>query len=224
MTKQQVLAHIKEIGIIPALRVSSADDALFAAEAVAGGGIPIVEVTMTVPGALNVIRELTRQNPDLVVGAGTLLDEEIAHRCLDEGASFLTSPGFDREIVEFGLKRDVAVIPGALTPTEVLTAWRAGSDFVKIFPCSQVGGPSYIKALVAPFAQVPLVAAGGVNQQTVADFIDAGAAAVGIGANLIQPDAIHAREPEWIRQLARRFVKLVREARLVREGRSRGIT
>jgi 2-dehydro-3-deoxyphosphogluconate aldolase/(4S)-4-hydroxy-2-oxoglutarate aldolase len=224
MTKEEVLARIKEIGIIPAIRLSAAEDALFAAAAVASGGIPIVEVTMTVPGGVKVIQELTRQNPEMIVGAGTLFDVDIAHRCLDAGALFLTSPGFDREIVEFGLKRKVAVMPGALTPTEVMMAWKAGSDFVKIFPCSQVGGPSYIKALAAPFAQVPLIAAGGVNQHTVADFIEAGAAAVGIGANLIQPDAIHSREPDWIRQLARRFAKLVRDARAVRDARGHGKT
>jgi 2-dehydro-3-deoxyphosphogluconate aldolase/(4S)-4-hydroxy-2-oxoglutarate aldolase len=222
MTKQEVLTRIREIGIIPAVRLSSAEDALFAAEAVASGGIPIVEVTMTVPGALKAIEELTRQSPEIIVGAGTLFDVEMAHRCLDAGAAFLTSPGFDPEIVEFGLKRGVAVIPGALTPTEVVTAWKAGSDFVKVFPCSLVGGPKYITALRGPFPQIPLIAAGGVTQQTVADFVVAGAAAVGIGANLIQPDAIHAREPDWIRLLARRFVKLVKDAQVVRDVRGHG--
>ena len=213
MTKTEIRARIEEIGIIPAVRLSSAEDALFAAAAVASGGVPIVEVTMTVPGAIRVIQELTRQNPHMVVGAGTLFDVEMAHRCLDSGAAFLTSPGLDLEIVEYGVKRGVVVIPGALTPTEVTAAWKAGADFVKVFPCSQVGGPNYIKALKAPFSQVPLIAAGGVNQQTVSDFILAGASAIGIGANLIQPDAIFSREPDWIRHLAARFVKLVTEAR-----------
>jgi len=223
MTKKEVVARIKEIGIIPSVRLSSAEDALFAAGAVARGGIPIVEVTMTVPGALEAIQELSRQSPEIIVGAGSVFDAEIARRCLDAGAAFLTSPGFDREIVEFGLQRGVAVIPGALTPTEVLTAWKAGSDFVKIFPCSQMGGPHYITALRGPFPQIPLIAAGGVTQQTAADFIVAGAAAVGIGANLIKSDAIHAREPDWIRLLAQRFVKLVKDAQAVRDVRGHGL-
>jgi 2-dehydro-3-deoxyphosphogluconate aldolase/(4S)-4-hydroxy-2-oxoglutarate aldolase len=222
MTKQEVVARIKEIGILPSVRLSSAEDAVFAAEAVASGGIPIVEVTMTVPGAIQAIEELARQNPAILIGAGTVFDVEMARRCLDAGATYLTSPGFDRDVVEFGKKSEVTVIPGALTPTEVLTAWKAGADFVKIFPCSQMGGAHYIAALRGPFPHVPLIAAGGVTQQTAADFIVAGAAAVGIGANLIQPDAIYAREPDWIRLLARRFAKLVKDAQALRDVRGHG--
>ena len=150
MNRTETRARIEEIGIIPAVRLSSAEDALFAAAAVSSGGVPIVEVTMTVPGAVRVIQELARQNAQMIVGAGTLSDVEMAHRCVDAGAAFLTSPGLDLEIVEYGLKRGVVVIPGALTPTEVTAGWKAGADFVKIFPCSQVGGPSYIKALKGP--------------------------------------------------------------------------
>jgi len=218
MTKADVRQRIEEAGIVPAVRLSSAEDALFAAEAVASGGIPIVEVTMTVPGALRVIEELTRQSPGMIVGAGTVLDLETAHRCIDAGAGFITSPGLDINIVECALKRDVVAFPGALTPTEVISAWKAGSDFVKIFPCTHVGGPGYIKALKGPLPQVSLFAAGGVTQQTIADFILAGATGVGIGANLIAPDAIHSREPDWIRHLARRFVKLVKDARQAARG------
>lgn len=213
MTKSEVRARIKEIGIIPSLRLYSAEDAMFAAEAVAGGGIPIVEVTMTVPDGTKVIQELTKRNPGMIVGAGTLFDAGMAQRCIDAGASFLTSTGLDLEILELGLKRDVVVFPGALTPSEVMTAWKAGSDFVKIFPCSQVGGASYIKALKGPFAQVPLIASGGVNQQTIAEFILAGAEAVGIGANLIQVEAIDRREPGWIKELAHRYLALLNQAR-----------
>jgi 2-dehydro-3-deoxyphosphogluconate aldolase/(4S)-4-hydroxy-2-oxoglutarate aldolase len=151
----------------------------------------------------------------MVVGAGTVIDAEIAHQCLDAGAAFITSPGLDLSMVECGLKRGAVVFPGALTPTEVMTATKAGADFVKIFPCAQVGGPHYIKALKGPFPMVSLIAAGGVNQQTVGDFIHAGACAVGIGANLIAPEAIHGREQDWIRHLAQRFVKLVKNARRV---------
>jgi 2-dehydro-3-deoxyphosphogluconate aldolase / (4S)-4-hydroxy-2-oxoglutarate aldolase len=213
MTKREVLARIEESGVIPSLRLHSAEDALFAAEALADGGIPIVEIPLTVPGATGVIQDLAKRRPDIVAGAGTVFDLEAAERCLDAGAAFLTSPGLDVSVVELGVKRGVAMLPGALTPTEVIMAWKAGGDLVKIFPCAQVGGPSYIKALKAPFPDVPLVASGGVNQQTVAEFFLAGAVAVGIGANLIQPEAIHRREPGWIKQLAQRFLSLVRQGR-----------
>jgi 2-dehydro-3-deoxyphosphogluconate aldolase/(4S)-4-hydroxy-2-oxoglutarate aldolase len=213
MTKDQVRARIEEIGIIPVVRSSTAEDALFAAEAVSSAGIPIVEVTMTVPGAIEVMSELARQSPQMIVGAGTVFDVDAAHRCLDAGAAFLTTPGLDLEIVDFALKRGVVVIPGALTPSEVMLAWKAGSDFVKVFPCAQVGGASYIRALKGPFPQVPLIASGGVNQQTVADFIRAGAVAVGIGRDLIQPRAIRDRERNWIRELAHRYVQMVKQAR-----------
>jgi 2-dehydro-3-deoxyphosphogluconate aldolase/(4S)-4-hydroxy-2-oxoglutarate aldolase len=213
MNRDEVRAKIEEIGIIPALRVSSADDALFAAEAVSNAGIPIVEVTMTVPGAMHVIHELVRVNPGMVVGAGTVLDIMAARRCLDAGVSFLTSTGLDLEVVAFAQKAGVVVFPGVLTPTEVIAAWKAGSDFVKIFPCAQVGGPDYIKALKAPFPELRLVASGGVTQTTAADFIHAGAVALGIGQNLIPPEAIQRRERDWIRELGHRFVRMVQETR-----------
>jgi len=218
VTKSKVRARIEELGIIPSVRSYSAEDALFAAEAVASGGIPVVEVPMTIPGAVQVIEELVRSNPQMIVGAGTLFEVELAQRCADAGALFLTSTGLDLEIVEFGLKHGMVVLPGALTPTEVRTAFKAGADFVKIFPCSQVGGPSYIKALKAPFPQVPLIASGGVNQQTVAAFIHAGAVAVGIGENLIPREAVNRREPGWVHQLAHRYLNLVRQARLELRG------
>jgi len=213
MNKEHVRARIKEIGIIPAVRLYSAEDALFAADAVRSGGVPIVEVTMTVPGAVKVILELARQSADIIVGAGTVLDVDTAHRCLDAGASFITSTGFDPELVEFALKSDVVVFPGACTPTEILAAWREGSDFVKVFPCSAMGGAGYIRALKGPFPQIPMIASGGVNQQTAGDFILAGAEAIGIGRDLIHQDAIRRREAGWIQELARRYVRMVNEAR-----------
>jgi 2-dehydro-3-deoxyphosphogluconate aldolase / (4S)-4-hydroxy-2-oxoglutarate aldolase len=218
MKREEIRARIAEIGVIPGVRLSSAEDALFASEAVCAAGIPIVEVTMTVPGAVKVIYELARQNPDVIVGAGTLFDVGSAHRCLDAGARFLTSTGLDIEIVRFAAARDVVVFPGALTPTEVMTAWKAGSDFVKIFPCAQVGGPSYIRALKGPFPDIPLIASGGVNQQTAADFIRAGAVALGIGGDLIHRDAIKRRDRGWIIELARRYVTLVGQARNLVKG------
>jgi 2-dehydro-3-deoxyphosphogluconate aldolase/(4S)-4-hydroxy-2-oxoglutarate aldolase len=213
MKREAICARIEEVGIIPAIRLSSAEDALFAAEAVASAGIPIVEVTMTIPGATKVIYELARGNPEMIVGAGTVLDIETAQQCLDAGARFITSTGLDLEIVEFARRKEVVVFPGALTPTEVITAWRAGSDFVKIFPCTQVGGPGYIKALKAPFPKLRLIASGGVTQNTAEDFILAGAVALGIGQNLVQPQAIQNRERDWIRELARRFLRIVADAR-----------
>ncbi len=213
MNRKEVRARIEEIGIIPAIRVSSPEEALLAAEAVASGGIPIVEVTMTVPDAAGVIAVLTKQRPELVIGAGTVLDVETAVRCLDAGANFLTSPGLDLDIVEFAHRRDTVVFPGALTPSEVMAARKAGCDFVKIFPCSQLGGPSYIKAIKAPFPKVPLIASGGVNERNVADFILAGAAAVGVGGHLIPRRAIELRQPHRIHELAARFVKALKAAR-----------
>jgi 2-dehydro-3-deoxyphosphogluconate aldolase/(4S)-4-hydroxy-2-oxoglutarate aldolase len=213
MTREEIRARIVEIGIIPAVRVYSESEALFAAEAVCGGGIPIVEVTMTIPGAVRIIGELTRHNTGVIVGAGTLCDVETAVRCLDAGAGFLTSPGLDLEIVEFALKQGVVVLPGALTPSEVMAAWKAGADFVKVFPCSQVGGPDYIRTLKAPFPQIPLIAAGGVNQKNAADYILAGALALGIGQHLIHQNAIKRRERERIHELARRYTSMVSDAR-----------
>jgi len=221
MTREEVRARIEEIAIIPAIRVSSAQDALFAADAVSEGAIPIVEVTMTVPGAIDVIRELTRQHPGLIVGAGTLFHVETARRCLDAGAGFLTTPGLDLEIVNFALGREVVVLPGALTPTEIMTAWKAGSDFVKVFPCFANGGPAYIQALKGPFSEVPLIASGGVNQTNAVDFIRAGAMALGIGRDLIHQDAIRRRERGWITELARRYTKMVAEARSIERGAER---
>jgi len=206
-----------EIGIIPAIRVSTAEDALFAAEAVSESAIPIVEVTMTVPGAVEVIRELTRHHPGVLVGAGTLFRVDTARRCLDAGAGFLTMPGLDFEIVNFALGRGVVVLPGALTPTEITAAWKAGSDFVKVFPCFANGGPSYIQALKGPFSEVPLIATGGVNQMNARDFIRAGAVALGIGRDLIHQDAIKRRERGWITELARRYIKIVADARSIQK-------
>jgi 2-dehydro-3-deoxyphosphogluconate aldolase / (4S)-4-hydroxy-2-oxoglutarate aldolase len=213
MTRETVRANIAEVGIIPGVRLSSAEDARFAAEVIYSSGIPIVEVTMTVPGAVAVIAQLAKQNSALIVGAGTVFDVETAQKCLDAGASFITTPGPDREIVDFAVKHGTVVFPGACTPGEVTAMWKAGSDFVKIFPCSAMGGPGYIRALKAPFPKVPLIASGGVNQENAGDFIRAGAMALGIGRDLIHPDAIKRREDGWIRELSRRYLSMVKQAR-----------
>ena len=213
MQKEEVRARLEEIGIIPVIRVSSAEEACFAAAAVAGGGIPVVEVTMTMPGATEVISHLVRSAPEMIVGAGSVLDKEMARSCVGEGAKFLTSEGFDLEVVEFAVKEGVVVFPGALTPTEVITAWKACSDFVKVFPCAQLGGESYIRALKVALPHVPLIAAGGVNQMTASNLIVAGAAALGVGRELIPKEAIQQRRAGWIHELARRFLGLVKNAR-----------
>jgi len=213
MNKETIRARIEEIGIIPAIRLSSANDALFAVKAVAECGIPIAEITMTVPGAIELIAEIVRDRPELIVGAGTVVNTETARRCLDAGAMFLSSPGLDLEVVEFAVKQNVVVLPGALTPSEIMAAWKAGADMVKVFPCSRLGGASYINALKSPFPHIPLIASGGVTQGNIADFILAGAAAVGIGRDLINREAVRRRELDWIRELAGRFLQIVKRAR-----------
>ncbi len=215
MTRQNVRARIEEIGLIPAVRAASAEDALFAAQSLLRGGINVVEMTITIPGAFEVIEELRRTNPDLIVGAGTVLYLDTAQHCLDAGAAFLTGPGLDPQILEFGAKNNTLVIPGALTPTEVATASRAGAELVKIFPCAQMGGPGYIKALRAPFPHIALIASGGVNQQTASDFIRAGAVALGVGEHLIPTEAVHRRKADWIRELCGRFLAAVKDARSI---------
>ena len=219
MTREQIRARIQEIGIIPGIRVSSPDDALFAAEVMCTHGIPIVEVTMTIPGALEVIEQLTRRYPEMIVGAGSIWHVEMARSCAEAGAKFLTSPGLDVNLIYFAVGRGLVVFPGVLTPSEIMAAWKAGPDFLKIFPCARVGGPEYIKTLRAPFPDIPMIASGGVNQQTAADFIVAGAVALGIGNQLIPPKSIHERQAHRLGELARRFVSIVKEARLPAEER-----
>ena len=215
MEKQDVRNRIIEIGIVPVVRALSSREACMAAEAVCEGGIPIVEITMTVPGAVEVIRELVRNcAPDVLIGAGTVLNAEAARRCLDAGAQFLVSPGLNLQVVELAVREGKLMMAGALTPTEVITAWEAGSDFVKVFPCGQVGGAKYIKALRGPFPQVPLVPTGGVNLNTAAELIEAGAAALGVGGELVQADALKSNKPEVIVENARKFLAIVKQARV----------
>jgi len=213
VTKNDVRSRIEQIGIIPSVRVSSAEDAMFAAEAVYRGGIPIVEVTLTVPGAMEVITHLVKNAPEMIVGAGSVLDVVTARLCLKAGAKFLTSDGIDLDVVKFAVQENVVIFPGALTPTDVIAARKAGSDLIKIVPCGQVGGDSYIRALKAMFPSVPLIAAGGVNQKTAYGFILAGATALGIGKELVSREAIHLRQAERIRTLADRFLGFVNDAR-----------
>ena len=213
MNKEQVRARIEEIGIIPAVRVFSAEEARFAAEAVYRAGLPIAEITMTVPGALDVIASLARDFPEMVVGAGTVLDMDTARRCLDAGAHFLTSTGLELGVVELAVHAGVVAMPGALTPTEIITAWKSGADFVKVFPCAPLGGDTYIRALKVAMPQIRLIAGGGVKQQTAGHYIAAGASAIGVGKELITHEAVRMRKAEWILELAHRFLSIVKNTR-----------
>ena len=214
MDKQQIRDRIMEIGIIPVVRAASPREARIAADAVCEGGIPIVEITMTVPGAVDVIRELTKGGTSgILVGAGTVLNAEAARRCLDAGAQFLVSPGLNIQTIELAKREGTLMMAGALTPTEVITAWEAGSDFVKVFPCGNVGGAKYIKALKGPLPQIPLVPTGGVNLMTAAEFIAAGAVALGIGGELVSAEALKANKAEIIVENARKFLAIVKQAR-----------
>jgi 2-dehydro-3-deoxyphosphogluconate aldolase/(4S)-4-hydroxy-2-oxoglutarate aldolase len=191
--------------------------ARFAAETVYSSGIPVVEITLTIPGALDVIDDLAKRFPDMAVGAGTVLDEESAELCIDAGARFLTSPGFVPEVVAFANRVNVVVLPGALTPTEIIAAWKAGSDLIKIFPTGHIGGIQYVRALKVPLPQIPLIASGGVNQLTAFDYIQAGATAIGLGGELLPKEALHFLQVDRIHELASRFLGLVRDARALRD-------
>jgi 2-dehydro-3-deoxyphosphogluconate aldolase/(4S)-4-hydroxy-2-oxoglutarate aldolase len=214
MDKQKVRERIMEIGIVPVVRASSADQACIAAEAVRLGGIPIVEITMTVPGAVELIRELVKNcGSEVLIGAGTILNADAARRCIDAGAEFLVSPGLNLETVALAAREGKLMMAGALTPTEVMAAWDAGADFIKIFPCGQVGGAKYIKALKGPFPQIPFIPTGGVNLNTAAEFLEAGSVALGIGGELVQAEALKTNKPEIIAENARKFLAIVKHTR-----------
>ena len=215
MTKLEVIQRIRDIGVIPVVRASSAEEAIQVVDAIKAGGVSLLEITMTVPGAIQVIEQLAKRFGDeAIVGAGTVLDPEIARACIDVGARFVVSPALNLETIALCRRQDVAVMPGALTPTEIVTAWNAGADFVKVFPCGALGGAGYIKSLKAPLPQIELVPTGGVTLATAATFIQAGAAAIGVGADLVDVKAIRAGHPEKVTAAARAYVEAVRSARM----------
>ena len=215
MNKADVIKTIKDTGIIPVVRAASSDEAMRAIDAIREGGISVLEITMTVPGAVGVIEEVSkRYGSEAVVGAGTVLDSETARACILAGASFVVSPSLNTETIATCLRYGIAVMPGALSPTEVVQAWTAGCDFVKVFPAGAVGGASYIKALKAPLPHIELVPTGGVSLKTAADFIKAGASALGVGADLVDLKAISEGQHAIITERARQFLDIVREARL----------
>lgn len=213
MKKDEACGRIADTGIIPVVRASSPELALAASRAVAAGGISVVEITMTVPGAVGLISEISRSLPEILIGAGTVLDAQTARDCLDAGAQFLVSPGFDPETVALAIREGVLMMAGALTPTEVIGAWRAGVDFVKIFPCGNVGGPSYIKALKSALPQIPMVPTGGVNLTTAAAFLEAGASALGVGGELIPASVLKSGGFDTITELARQYLGIVSKTR-----------
>ena len=214
MKKSDVIDRIIETGLIPVVRAESSEIAMRAIDAIKEGGISVLEITMTVPGAIRVIEEVARRfGEDVIVGAGTVLDSETARACMLAGAQFIVSPALDLDTISCCRRYSIPVMPGAMTPSEVLTAWKAGADFVKVFPANAVGGPSYIKALKAPLPQIQLVPTGGVSLKTAADFIKAGAAALGVGADLVDTAALRAGEDKLITARARQFIEIVKSAR-----------
>jgi 2-dehydro-3-deoxyphosphogluconate aldolase / (4S)-4-hydroxy-2-oxoglutarate aldolase len=214
MSKDHVLARIRDVGIVPVVRAESGDEAGRAIEAIRAGGVPVLEITMTVPGAVGLIEDLSaRFGADAIVGAGTVLDPETARACILAGAQFVVSPALNLATIACCHRYGVPVMPGALTPTEVVTAWEAGADMVKVFPCSALGGASYIRALKAPLPQIDLIPTGGVNLQTAADFIKAGATALGVGADLVDLKALREGKSALLTERAQKLVEIVRTAR-----------
>jgi len=214
MHKNEVIKQIRDIGLIPVVRASSGDEAMRAIDAIREGGVSVLEITMTVPGAVNVIAQVAaRYGDDAIIGAGTVLDAETARACILNGAQFVVSPSLNLETIACCRRYGVAVLPGALTPTEIVTAWTAGADFVKVFPAGSLGGASYIKSLKAPLPQIEMVPTGGVSIKTAADFIKAGSSALGVGADLVDLKAIREGQASIITERAKQFVEIVREAR-----------
>ena len=210
MHKSEVMAKIREVGLVPVLRADSEEEALEIAYALEAGGVTVLEVTMTVPGAVDAIRRLANEAGDrILVGAGTVLDPETARACMLAGAQFIVSPSLNVKTIEICRRYSIAVFPGGLTPTEIVTAWEAGADAVKVFPCSAVGGAKYLKAIKAPLPQIELIPTGGVSWATAAEFLEAGAIALGVGGDLVDNKAIRAGKPEVITENARKYLEIV---------------
>ncbi len=214
MTKEKILASIRDVGIVPVIRTPSAESAIRAIEAIYQGGIRAAEITMTVPGAVRALEKVADQFGDkLVLGAGTVLDPETCRACMLAGAEFFVTPALRRSVIEMTQRYSKVVCPGALTPTEVLTAWEAGADIVKIFPCGNVGGPKYIRSLRAPFPQIEMIPTGGVNLETTPEFLRAGACAVAVGAELVDAKTIQEGRYEVFEDRARQYLAAVASAR-----------
>ncbi len=211
LSKPEVLLHLRRTGLVPVLRADSEHDVLSLVEAMALGGVDVVELTMTVPGALSLLRRLGREYPAMLLGAGTVLDPETARLCILEGAQFVVSPALNLKTIELCQRYSVAVLPGALTPTEVVNAWQAGADAIKIFPANAMGGAPYLRSLKAPLPQVELVPTGGISLSTALDFLRAGALALGVGADLVDVSTIRSGHPGQITEKARQYLEIVRQ-------------
>jgi 2-dehydro-3-deoxyphosphogluconate aldolase / (4S)-4-hydroxy-2-oxoglutarate aldolase len=213
-SREKVLSQLREVGVVPIVRVSSPDDAFRAVEAVVAGGVPVVEITMGVPNALHVMEHVVKQfGEKVLLGAGTVLDPETCRAALLAGAEFIVTPSLDVKVIETSRRYSKVCIPGALTPTEIVTAWQAGADMVKVFPCGPVGGPKYIKSLRGPLPQIDFVPTGGVTLETTPEYIRAGAAAVAAGGELVSGKALREGNADLITGNARKFLEAVRSAR-----------
>jgi 2-dehydro-3-deoxyphosphogluconate aldolase/(4S)-4-hydroxy-2-oxoglutarate aldolase len=214
MTKHQILSRLLDVGVVPVVRTASAETAIRSIEALYEGGITTAEITMTVPGAVKALEQIAARFGDkILLGAGTVLDPETCRICMLAGADFFVTPSLDRPTIEMAKRYSKVILPGALTPTEVKTAWDAGADIVKVFPCGNVGGPKYIKALKGPFPQIEMAPTGGVNLETAAEFLKAGACSIAVGGELIDPKTIAEGKYEVFTERARQYIAVVRQTR-----------
>ena len=214
MTSKEILAFITEVGIVPVVRTSSAEGAIQAVEAIYNGGVRAAEITMTVPGAIHALEKVADKfGGKIVLGAGTVLDPETARICMLAGAEFFVTPSLRLSTIEMAKRYSKVICPGALTPTEVLTAWEAGADVVKVFPCGNVGGAKYIKALKGPFPQIEMIPTGGVNLETAGDFLKAGACAVAVGGELVDAKSIKEGRFDIIENRAHQYLAAIAKAR-----------
>jgi 2-dehydro-3-deoxyphosphogluconate aldolase / (4S)-4-hydroxy-2-oxoglutarate aldolase len=213
MNREQVLHRIHNVGLVPVLRASSEQAAITAAAAIEAGGVSVLEITMTVPGAIQVIEAIVKSSPQVLVGAGTVLDPETARACILAGAQFIVSPSLNVKTIDLCRRYSVPIIPGALTPTEIVTAWEAGADVVKVFPCGAVGGAKYLAALKGPLPQIEMIPTGGVSLSNAAEFLAAGAYALGVGGDLVDSSALANGKAEIITENARKYIALVKHTR-----------
>jgi 2-dehydro-3-deoxyphosphogluconate aldolase / (4S)-4-hydroxy-2-oxoglutarate aldolase len=214
MEKRDVFNRMVSEGLIPVIRVASAAEAIDVADAIKEGGVTLIEITMSVPGAIDAIKELTKKyKDDIIMGAGTILDPETGRAVLLAGAQFLVTPTLNLDLIQLAHRYSAVIVPGAATPTEILTAWNAGADMVKVFPAGQLGGPEYIKALRGPLPQILYVPTGGVNLQNAGAFIKAGATALGVGGELVDKKAVKEKRFNIITENTRAFIKAIKEAR-----------
>jgi 2-dehydro-3-deoxyphosphogluconate aldolase / (4S)-4-hydroxy-2-oxoglutarate aldolase len=213
--REETKKTLEQVGLIPVLRASSAEIGHALVDAMMAGGVTVVEVTMTVPGAIGLLRELKHRHGDrLLLGSGTVTDAKQAEATIEAGAEFVVSPSLHLDVIAKTKESGKVSIPGALTPTEVITAWRAGADYVKVFPCSAMGGASYLKSLRAPFPELKLIPTGGVTLQTAPDFLAAGARALGVGTDLVNSKAIEEGKPQVVTDIARAYLQVIEAARL----------